>query len=235
MFRSAPGLALVLGSIWFALPVAGAMAAGESEEIKDFTDVSPGELKIAFVAEKEDGKSGFIIAGKNAASLIAKLTELNGRTIADLEREMRPGAASEKGFLGAEEKLLEILAADNEYVVNQRGLTHQQLARALRILAAIGLKQPGQEFLYRGRRFSVRLAFYRGYQQSPFEDGTKSNCEATVKNLSNGKTLAYSLLVPDMIERYGFYEGRGTPYRVDPREILAVCDFLAAGGSSLHL
>ena len=29
-----------------------------------------------------------------------------------------------------------------------------------------------------------------------------------------------------MIERYGFYEGTGTPYRVAPRDIMAVLDFL---------
>ena len=33
-------------------------------------------------------------------------------------------------------------------------------------------------------------------------------------------------LVPLMIERYGFYEGTGTPYRVDPQQILKVLDFL---------
>jgi hypothetical protein len=30
-----------------------------------------------------------------------------------------------------------------------------------------------------------------------------------------------------MIRRYGFYEGKGTPYRVDPRKVLEVLDFLS--------
>ena len=62
--------------------------------------------------------------------------------------------------------------------------------------------------------------------RSPFDDGTKTSCEATVENLENGKKLTYSLLVPQMIERYGFYEGKGTRFRVDPRSIVAVLDFL---------
>ena len=53
-----------------------------------------------------------------------------------------------------------------------------------------------------------------------------TNCDATVWNLENGKKLNYSLLVPHLIERYGFYEGKGTPYRVEPRAILEVFDFL---------
>jgi hypothetical protein len=31
-----------------------------------------------------------------------------------------------------------------------------------------------------------------------------------------------------MIERYGFYEGKGTIYRVDPADVLAVFPFLTA-------
>ncbi|HVJ81515.1 MAG TPA: hypothetical protein VNC50_10635, partial [Planctomycetia bacterium] len=66
----------------------------------------------------------------------------------------------------------------------------------------------------------------KGYQLSPFMDGTKTNRIATVHNLCNGKQVAFSLLVPDMIERYGFYEGKGTPYRVDPRTVVEALEFL---------
>jgi hypothetical protein len=133
--------------------------------------------------------------------------------------------------LGREEKLLDVLAADNQYVVDELALTHQELARHLRILAAIGDWQdkqgkPEVEFLYHGRRVKVERLYSRGYQFSPFRDGTKASSEATIHNLSNGKRLGYSLLVPDMIERYGFYEGKGTPYRVEPRSIVEVLDFL---------
>ena len=47
-----------------------------------------------------------------------------------------------------------------------------------------------------------------------------------VTNLETGVSLSYSLLVPQMIERYGFYEGKGTPYRVEPSTVLEVFDFL---------
>jgi hypothetical protein len=138
---------------------------------------------------------------------------------------------SAKGFLGPDERLVDVLAADNKFVVDHLGMSHQELARHLRILAAIGLRQTrqktsGAEFLYHGRRFQVFWVYFRGYQHSPFRDGTKANCDVTVKNLRNGKKLAYSLLVPDMIERYGFYEGKGTPYRVEPSAVLEVLDFL---------
>ena len=61
-----------------------------------------------------------------------------------------------------------------------------------------------------------------GSQFSPFNDKTKASVDYTVTNLENGESVSFSGLVPLMIERYGFYEGHGTPYRVDPTDIARV-------------
>jgi hypothetical protein len=143
---------------------------------------------------------------------------------------MRPGSqspvGSTGGFLGKQESLLDVLATDNDEVVGRLGLTHQELAKHMHVLGAIGERIKEEVFLYHGRRFSVRIVPYRGHQLSPFYDGTKSNEEAIVRNLDNGRQIEYSLLVPFMVERYGFYEGRGTPYRVDPGKFLEILDFI---------
>jgi hypothetical protein len=60
-------------------------------------------------------------------------------------------------------------------------------------------------------------------------DGTKTNAEAVVRNLQNDKEIRDSLLVPEVARRYGFYGGGGTPYRVEPRKIMVVLDFLKTG------
>jgi hypothetical protein len=193
---------------------------------KDFEDVDLAELEVVPVTAEKDPKTGFIVGGKNATSLVRSLKELNGRPIAALEKDMRPGAFSAKGFLGARERLLDVLAEDNKYVVDTLGRTHQELAIHLRVAAAIGEKKNLQEFMYHGSRYRITLEYTLGYQDSPFNDGTRTSGEATLENLSNGKKLHYSLLVPDMIERYGFYEGHGTTYRVEPKKIVDVFDFL---------
>ncbi len=193
------------------------------------------DFVVPKVAKKRDPKSGFFVGGQNDTALIRKLTEINGRTIAELEEDMRPGAKSDvgsrSGFLGPDEKLLEVLAMDNKTVVEEWGLTHQALARHLHAMGSIGYwqlkhKKDEREFLYQGRRFKVKLNIALGTQLSPFRDGTKSNANATVSNLDNGNKLTYGLLVPYMIERYGFYEGKGTPYKLEPAKALEVFDFL---------
>lgn len=194
---------------------------------KDYTKVDPRELGVAFVEPKKEGN--FIVGGKNATTVVASVAALNGRPIDQLELDMRPGANSSMGFLGKDESLLGILALDNKFVVDQQGLSHQDLARPLLILGAIAQKHAVEqplEILYHGKRFRLQAQVFRGFVQSPFNDGTKANCEASVLNVDSGKRVAYSLLVPHMIERYGFYEGQGTRYRVPPQTILEALDFI---------
>lgn len=192
------------------------------------------EFYVPPPAMKRDPITGFHVGGQNDTALIERLTELNGRKIVDLEADMRRGASSGEGFLGASEKLLDVLADDNRYVVEKLGLTHQELARHLHAMATIGWwkwkhKEDVTAFVYRGRRLIVTLTFTRGSQPSPFNDGTESGANATVENLDNGRKITFALLVPSMIERYGFYEGHGTDYRVDPQQVVDVLDFLKRG------
>ena len=207
--------------------------AGKDDKQPDLAPSVPGmKYYVKPVEPKKDPATGFVVGGKNDTALIRRLTHINGRTVAELEKDMRPGAksdvGSEDGFLGPDEKLLDVLAADNKYVVDELGLTHQELAKHLHAMGTIGFWQSreGAVFTYRGRRFKVTMLLTAGSQKSPFHDGTASGANARVENLDTGKKLAYALLVPDMIERYGFYEGKGTPYRVDPKQVVEVFDFL---------
>jgi hypothetical protein len=220
----------------FCLLCASVVQPGQ-ESVEDYSKVDPEKLGVKPVPPRKDPATGFVVGGKNPTDLVRKLTAIAGRKIAELEKHMRPGKLSTAGFLGKDERLLDVLAADNACVVDALGLTHQELARHLHVAGAIavgqfaedakaGRKSAGKEFVYHGRKFKAKAMFFRGSVDSPFEDGTKTNCEATVWNLTAGKKLTYSLLVPHLIERYGFYEGKGTSYRVDPRAVVELFDFL---------
>ena len=206
-----------------------AAGAPSPEAPKDFSSVAPKTLGVEFLAPEKDEKTGFLIGGKNDTSLIAKLPSLAGRSIKDLEKDMRPGALSRLGFMGKDESLLEILTMDNRFVVEMKKLTHQDLARPLAIVGAVaakhGLEKP-YDFLYHGQRLRATAVKFRAHVDSPFDDGAKTNIAVTITNEDNGKKIAYSLLVPHLIERYGFYEGKGTPYRLEPQAILDVFEFL---------
>ena len=187
------------------------------------------ELTLAdfdFGKPGKDKDTEFVLNAKNETSLIQNLPTIAGKTILDLEKQMRPGAAGEqgsvKGFLGPKESLLDVMAKDNQLVVEKHGLTHQQLAAPLLILNELDKKKKQSGVLIYGKStfYIGQFRSSNGYQHSPFGDELKTSHVYTVVNTSTNKKLQFSPLVPMMIYRYGFYEGLGTPYRVPPEKII---------------
>ena len=72
-----------------------------------------------------------MIAGDNESETIRNCEAINGLSISELEKLMRPGQQDERssqlGFLGNDERLVDILVSDNEFVKG-KGLTHRELA-----------------------------------------------------------------------------------------------------------
>ncbi|MBF0489072.1 MAG: hypothetical protein HQL15_00455 [Candidatus Omnitrophica bacterium] len=174
--------------------------------------------------------SGFVMGGVNTNETIAKLTNLTGMSINEIEQRARPGTSSEAGFIDAKEKLVDVLKADNSFV-RSLGLTHQQLAEplfyAMNLLEQIeekygvGFSQESINFHYKGILYRANFVSYRGMQWSIFNDGVATNKDYVVTNMQNGASVKFSGMVPYYIWRYGFYEGH-VRYRVDPRNIVHV-------------
>jgi hypothetical protein len=171
--------------------------------------------------------SNFVVGGPNSTAEIMKLTEnslVAGSTIKELEARMRPGKLSEAGFLGLNESLVSILAEDNKLVVDELGLTHQELAIPLKLVGEAWFKagRVSTIFEYHDQKLKVDVVSYAGTQSSPFLDKIATRVDVRVVNQASGATITYSGLMPALIERYGFYEGKETPYRVNPKDILKV-------------
>lgn len=73
-----------------------------------------------------------------------------------------------------------------------------------------------QKINYQGILYQVKYARTKGWQDSPFKDGTKGSEEITIKNLKNGASISFGELNLNMAYRYGFYEGKKLQYRLDP-------------------
>lgn len=178
------------------------------------------ELGIVPFPETREG-SGFVVGGVNDSKLILSLESMVGQSIYELETRMRPNRDSMAGFLGENESLLKVLAEDNDFV-RGLGLTHQKIAAPLMYAREHVYKGFGNEFTYHGVQYRIDLVTYRGMQFSPFEDETGTASDMTITNLGTGDKLNCSALLPDMIERYGFYEGKKTPYRLEPSDVIRV-------------
>lgn len=183
------------------------------------------ELDIKPLDSVREPNSDFYIGGVNTGEAIRNLETLNGERIEVLEERMRPGRYAESGFLDSEESLVERLIADNE-LVGSFGLTHQDLAKPLKYACALALKEPGGflKFNYPdGGTYLMEVkqsrGASRGSQESPFHDGAGATRDITITNVDSKRRITFSVLLADMIERYGFYEGN-VSYRLDPLDLI---------------
>ncbi|HEY4034395.1 MAG TPA: hypothetical protein VGL94_10575, partial [Ktedonobacteraceae bacterium] len=182
-----------------------------SSRMKTTTPEMPSESadfqETTHSAEKTDSlekpTSKFRIGHMNSIESIRNLQSINGITIENLEARMRPSCDSGAGFLGSNESLREVLIKDTK-TVTEMGLTHQEMAEFLRLFSK---EQKGRSE-HNGKEYFRYFIQWRGYQVSPFRDGTNASADHTVINLENGARIEFSELLPEMIDRYGFYEGK---------------------------
>lgn len=139
---------------------------------------------------------------------------------------MAPGALSGAGFLGSDSRpLSEILDADRS-AVSGLGVTHELLAEKLR-----GLLAAAEEALGRPVDLGDGLTAVHheamGRIACPWGGcGVFAKGEFELAHERTGSKLCVTALSIHMIARHGFYQGRGSRYRLEPE---ALCRVLRLG------
>lgn len=162
------------------------------------------------------------------------------------EERMFPNKSSSAGFLGPNDKLKETCFGDNE-ALKGRGITAKQVADKLEAIVEKALElskmarkiELNQPFNFENlikRQVAIIDGNFRvegfdigtmGYQECPFSQEIecgRGRQEYSIKNLSTGKTIKVSQLHFHLIRDHDFFQGRGSPYRLDPLEACDVLD-----------
>lgn len=190
-------------------------------------------------------------------------------SISELERRMRPGGFSEKGFLGPTESL-EALMHQDDRALEALGVSHEQVADALESMLQVVEKQrnklldgnfseyskregrgaehwlpnlynakqsprfsledlPSTEVGYLvGNRLQVFIEQYRGLQDCPWGCGhdSRSSLNFLVLNRQTARCLTGPGLAIHLIRAHHFFEGLGSPFRVDPVAAIEVFELV---------
>lgn len=144
------------------------------------------------------------------------------------QHAMRPGAITHDGFLGTDPRKLADILAEDQALVARLGLTHPAIAARM-----LELQEAGKAGLGLPTRvpphFEVTVEDVRGMLPCPFgHEGLYPKVNVTVRNLSLGREVAFTDLQRHLIDAHGFYQGRGSTYRIEPAELIAV---LGMGGT----
>jgi hypothetical protein len=137
-----------------------------------------------------------------------------------IEESIRPM----RGFLGYERrKLIEILT-DDQGTVNSLGLSHEVIAQRLRAITEKARDGWGDPLIVDGK-FKVEVNEVRGKIPCPWgHPGLYLKTHVKLENMETGETLVWSDLAIHLIEEHGFYQGRGSPYRLEPPDLKRILE-----------
>lgn len=146
-------------------------------------------------------------------------------------RRWYPGGHSGGGFLGWGENLDEVIADDNETLA-RLGKTHEEVGTKINDILEEASKlwsvDNSKQWLDIGE-YEVRLQYWMGYQTCPFEGceyGDKkcphASCDFQIKNKKTGEIVEGPGMIGHLISAHKFFEGKKSPYRVDPEQLVKV-------------
>ncbi len=141
-----------------------------------------------------------------------------------IQEQMKPGVITLHGFLGTDTRNLVDILIDDDAAVKRLGLTHEQIGRRMAELREKGEKGLG-EYISIPPCFEVRVETVRGKLPCPFgEPGLYVKANTSVKSTRKGREIVYSDMQIHLVRDHGFYEGKGSPFRLEPAEIADVLE-----------
>lgn len=140
------------------------------------------------------------------------------RSPEEKDRHVRlgPSSFSLTGFLGVDTRDWEEIIAEDARVLAELGLEPGRLAEALRKTYHMAVQAMGEPVEVSPGVLASCLEC-RGRIPSPFPgEGTFPKHQVAVVNQADGQSFLVTAVGLHLIERYGFFQGQGSPFRIDP-------------------
>jgi len=140
------------------------------------------------------------------------------------QQNMQPGVIVLQGFLGNDGRDLVQIIDEDLSTIEVLDVTLEKIADRMEYFRELGVKGLG-EFIKIDPHFAVRVDSVRGKLRCPFEDpGLIPKTNITVKNLNSHREITYTEMNIHCIREHGFFEGKGSFFRIDPEAIVEILE-----------
>ncbi len=137
-----------------------------------------------------------------------------------IHEDMQPGRLSLDGYTGEDSRSLEAIINDDQIILRDLNLTAEAMGKFMRRLTRAGMEAQGEPVVFEG--FEVEVTEYMGWIPCPFKDNRKFGKRITnVTNLTTGEHLSWTDVGIHLIKDHGFFQGVGSPFRLEPAHLAA--------------
>lgn len=147
--------------------------------------------------------------------------------LSTIQERMKPGVITSCGFLGPDRRNLVEILIDDDAAVQRLNTTHRKIAEKMKYFRDKGISGLGMFERIDGH-FEVKVESMRGRLPSPFNDQEMIDKQnTTVKNNRLNTEIYFTDLQIHMIERHGFYQGKGSLFRIEPEKLVEILEIIA--------
>ncbi len=142
-----------------------------------------------------------------------------------VQEAMLPGVITGDGFLGSDTRPIQDIVAADEQEMAFLDMDFDKLAARMRYLLEAGASRQGTSTIV-GGRWRVVSDEVKGEFPSPWNDGLFHKEQVSVTSLDHPDlTITFNELSLYLIEKHHFFQGRGSPHRLEPSALKAVLEF----------
>jgi len=136
-----------------------------------------------------------------------------------IQEKMQPGVLTLRGFLGTDTRNLSEILIEDAATVRSFRASNEKIAAALEKITVKATHLMETEVEVNGR-FLVKVRDDRGKLPSPWGDGSFDKGDTQLSDPVTGVSMFWNSLSVHMIRSHGFYNGKGSPYRIDPATVI---------------
>ena len=139
-----------------------------------------------------------------------------------LEEMLRSSKFVSGGFLGHDERPLEAIIDTDAAALGRLNRTREEIASRMRHITELG-KRGLETTVTVEPWLEARVIDARGPIPCPWpHPGVFSKAVIIARRTDTGGSVRWSELNTHMIEAHGFFEGRGSPFRIEPEDLVGV-------------
>lgn len=133
--------------------------------------------------------------------------------------KMQPGIITLNGFLGEDRRSLNDIIQEDSIILQKLGKEAKEIAARMKSLTQQSWEFFNEPVLIEGK-YLVSTDVVRGKLPCPFgHPGIYRKAITYLVNQESGIELRWTSLNIHMIEAHGFFEGKGSPFRLDPETL----------------
>lgn len=135
-------------------------------------------------------------------------------------QRMQPGVITLSGFLGSDTRPLNEIVADDAATLARLERSPHEIAKRMESFTKASWDSYLDETLVEDK-YLVQTEVYRGRLPCPYgHSGIFRKAITKLTNQSNGLSVVWTSLNIHLIMAHGFFEGRGSVFRLDPQTLV---------------